>query len=78
MFHEVKDVTGGKKICSIIFIIIESGMALFAIQLARLVIAATEERTNAECNIYLLSTLWLYPQNAQCSYIISHCYFIFY
>jgi hypothetical protein len=54
VFHEVKDVTGGKKLCSIIFIIIESGMALFAIQLACLVIAATEERTNAECNIYLL------------------------
>jgi hypothetical protein len=54
VFHEVKDVTGRKKLYSIIFIIIESGMALFAIQLARLVIAATEERTNAECNIYLL------------------------
>jgi hypothetical protein len=54
VFHEVKDVTGRKKLCSIIFIIIESGMTLFAIQLARLVIAATEERTNAECDIYLL------------------------
>jgi hypothetical protein len=29
-------------------------MALFAIQLACLVIAATEERMNAECDIYLL------------------------
>ena len=32
--------TGGWKLRSIIFIIIESGMALFAIQLARLIIAA--------------------------------------
>jgi hypothetical protein len=54
VFHKVKDVTGRKKFHSIIFIMIESGMALFAIQLARLVIATTEERTNAECNIYLL------------------------
>jgi hypothetical protein len=41
VFREVKDVTGGRKIRSIIFIIIESGMALFAIQLGRVVIAAT-------------------------------------
>jgi hypothetical protein len=54
VFCEVKDVTGGKKLHSIIFIIIDSGMALFAIQLACLVIAATEERTNAKCDIYLL------------------------
>jgi hypothetical protein len=54
VFHEVKDVTGGKKLCSIIFIIIKLGMALSAIQLAHLVIAATEERTNVECDIYLL------------------------
>jgi hypothetical protein len=54
VFCEVKDVTGRRKLCSIIFIIIESGMALFAIQLACLVIAATGERTNAEYDIYLL------------------------
>jgi hypothetical protein len=53
VFREVKDVTGEKKLHSIIFIIIESGMALFAIQLACLVIATTEERTNAERVIYL-------------------------
>jgi hypothetical protein len=50
VFREVKDVTGGRKLRSIIFII-ESGMALFAIQLARVVIAATGERTNAEQDI---------------------------
>jgi hypothetical protein len=54
VFCEVKDVTGRKKLRSIIFMIIESGMALFAIQLAHLVIAATKERTNAKCDIYLL------------------------
>jgi hypothetical protein len=50
VFREVKDGTGGRKLRSIIFIIIESGMALFAIQLARLVIATT----NAEQDIYTL------------------------
>jgi uncharacterized iron-regulated membrane protein len=54
VFREVKDVTGGRKLRSIIFIIIESGMALFAIQLARLVIATTGQRTNAEEDIYPL------------------------
>ena len=72
VFREVKDVTtsiersfvvtGGRKLRSIIFIIIESGMALFAIQLVRLVIAAsgprtnaaTGQSTNAEEDIYLL------------------------
>src|SRR5882757_438584 len=51
VFREVKRVTtsdetslgitasGGRKLQSIIFIIIESGMALFAIQLARLVVS---------------------------------------
>ena len=47
-------VTGGRRFRSIIFIIIESGMALFAIQLARLVIATTGLGTDAEENIYLL------------------------
>src|SRR5882757_1302550 len=35
-------VTGGRNFCSIIFIIIESGMALFAIQLTRLVFSLPE------------------------------------
>ena len=52
VFHEVKDVTGGRKLRSVIFIIIESGMALFAIQLARLVIYATGQGTDAEEDIY--------------------------
>ena len=54
VFHEVKDVTGVRKLRSIIFIIIGSGMALFAIQLARLVIAATGQGTDAEEDIYTL------------------------
>jgi hypothetical protein len=66
VFREVKSVTtsnekflgvthaGGRKLRSIIFIIIESGMALFAIQLLRLVIAATGPGTNAEQDIYTL------------------------
>ena len=64
VFREVKDVTtsnekslgiaGGRKLRSIIFIIIESGMALFAIQLARLVVYAMELRIDAEYDIYTL------------------------
>jgi hypothetical protein len=66
VFREVKGVTtsneisldvthaGGRKLRSIIFVIIESGMALFAIQLARLVIATTGMRTDAENDIYEL------------------------
>ena len=66
VFREVKSITtsnekslgithaGGRKFRSIIFIIIESGMALFAIQLARLVIATTpfRFRTDAEGVIF--------------------------
>ena len=47
-------VTGEKKLRSVIFIIIESGMALFAIQLMRLVIAATGLETNAKRDFYEL------------------------
>ena len=64
VFREVKSITtanekslgitGGGKFRSIIFIIIESGMTLFAIQLARLVIAATGQKTYAEGDIYSL------------------------
>ena len=47
-------VTGGSKLRSIIFIIIESGMALFAIQLVQLVIVATGLGTDAENIVYQL------------------------
>jgi hypothetical protein len=39
VFLEVKATTGGTKLRSVIFIIIESGMALFAIQLVRVVLS---------------------------------------
>jgi hypothetical protein len=47
-------ITGGKKLQSIIFIIIESGMALFAIQLARLVPSLLALSTTAEIDTYQL------------------------
>jgi hypothetical protein len=57
VFRELRGVTtssekhlgiiGGRKMASIMFIIIESGMALFAIQLTRLAITTTNQ-TNAE------------------------------
>ena len=46
--------TGRRKLRSVIFIIIESGMALFAIQLVRLVIGATGLGTDAENDVYQL------------------------
>jgi hypothetical protein len=49
-------VTGGEKLRSIIFVIIESGMALFAIQLARLVLAPPELQTDAENEAYTMIT----------------------
>jgi hypothetical protein len=54
VFREVKDVTGGRNLRSIIFIIIESGMALFVIQLVRVVIAAIGVVTDVENDIYQL------------------------
>jgi hypothetical protein len=47
VFLEVRDVTGGRKLRSIIFIIIESAMTLFAIQLARIVITIIGAEENA-------------------------------
>jgi hypothetical protein len=39
VFLEVRSTTGGTKLRSVIFIIIESGMALFAVQLVRVVLS---------------------------------------
>ena len=62
VFRAVKDnttseekflgVTGGTKLCSIIFIIIESGMALFAIQLARVINTTVNVLTEAKFDAY--------------------------
>jgi hypothetical protein len=58
VFREVKSVTtpeeislgitGGRKLRSIMFIIIESGMALFAVQLTRVVLVAPGYSTDTE------------------------------
>ena len=45
-------VTGGGRLRSVMFAIIESGMVLFAIQLARLVITATTLTTSPEIDAY--------------------------
>jgi len=47
-------ITGGKKLQSIIFIIIESGMGLFAIQLARLVFSLPQLSTTGEIGAFEL------------------------
>ena len=64
VFREVKSVTtpdekslgvtGGGKLRSVIFVIIESGMTLFAIQLARLVFSILGVQTGAESNLNAL------------------------
>ena len=57
VFRQVKSlgVTGGRKLRSIIFIIIESGMALFAIQLVRLVISAANTEDAAYDALQLIA-----------------------
>ena len=63
VFREVKDVTtsdekslgvtGGRKLRSVIFVIIESGMALLVIQLARVVLVIIDFDTSLSANEYL-------------------------
>jgi hypothetical protein len=70
-------VTGGRKLCSIIFVIIESGMALFVIQLARLAITATWILTDAESDAFTLITVGIHEMlNVIISSVI--CYFVLY
>jgi hypothetical protein len=45
-------IASGRKLQSIIFIIIESGMPLFVIQLARLVMTSTKMETAAEIDVF--------------------------
>jgi hypothetical protein len=78
VFHEVKSITtGGRKLRSIIFIIIESGMTLFAIQLAQVVIRAKRPGlwTNAEEDIYQLIGGTLEMLNVVISSVIVTLYF---
>jgi hypothetical protein len=49
-------VTGGEKLRSIIFVIVESGMTLFVVQLARLVLAPPELQTDPENEAYNIIT----------------------
>ena len=69
-------VTGGSKLRSIMFIIIESGMALFAIQFARLVVTATGISTNTKGDILNLMIRTHEMLNVIIN--ISHWYLIFY
>ena len=66
VFNQVKDNTtseeksidtsGGSKYRSIVFVMIESGMVLFAVQLARLVFSVLETSTNPEiANNFVIS-----------------------
>ena len=67
-------IIGGRKMASIMFIVIESGMALFAIQLTRLVITTTNQ-TDAEYDALVL----IIPIHIMLNVIISSShYFIFY
>ena len=68
---------GGRKLRSIIFVIIESGMALFVIQLARLAITATWILTDAESDAFILITVGIHEMlNVIISSIV--CYFVLY
>jgi hypothetical protein len=88
IFPEVKGVTTSdeqslgfvatRKLRSIIFVIIESGMVLFAIQLARLAITATGLQTNVENDVFALIAGTHPMLNVNINYTISHNCFIFY
>ena len=87
VFHEVKNTTtsnekslgvthaGGSKLRSLIFIIIESGMALFAIQLVQLVIRTTGLGTDAENDVYQLIISIYEMLNVVISSVIVTLYF---
>jgi hypothetical protein len=68
-------VTNGTKFLSIIFIIIESGMALFTIQLARLVIIASGTSTKAENDAFTLIVCIHEMVNVIISLVIVTLYF---
>ena len=85
VFQEVKactandqclGVTGGSTLRRVIFILIESGMALFAIQLARLLVSIAVKilATDASYNVYAL----IIPIHEMLNVImtINHCYVI--
>ena len=69
-------VTGGNKLRSVIFAIIESGMALLAIQLARLVIVAPGVTTFAEEDVSLVMCSMHPMLNVIISSVIASLYFI--
>ena len=87
MFPEVKDFTtsddkslgfiAARKFRSIISIIIESGMALFAIQLARLAITATGLQTNVESDVFAFIAGTHPMLNVNINYTIGHHDFMF-
>jgi hypothetical protein len=68
-------VTGGGKLSSIIFIIIESGMALFDIQLARVVLAGSALQTDVETEAYTSFTVIHQMLNVNISSFIVTLYF---
>jgi hypothetical protein len=72
------DFTTGKKLRSIIFVMIDSGMVLFAIQLARLSISATGLKTDVENDVFALIANTHPMFNVNITYAISHHCFIFY
>ena len=69
---QILGVTGGSRLRRVIFIIIESGMALFSIQLARLVVTIVQ--TDAAHDAYYLSASIHEMLNVIMT--INHCYVI--
>ena len=67
-------ITGGSHLRPVIFVIIESGMTLFAIQLARVVLAAILPSNSDAQAPYSL----IVPVHEMLNVITSHCYLMFY
>jgi hypothetical protein len=65
--------TGGSKLRSIIFVLIESGMALFSIQLARLVVNTSSTETAEAAFDFIVGIHEMF--NVIIRLIIATCYF---
>ena len=70
---QILGVTGGSRLRRVIFIIIESGMALFSIQLARLLVSIIGNTDAAYDAFYLIASI---HEMLNVIMTINHCYVV--
>ena len=78
VFEKHLGIVGGSRTASIMFVIIESGMALFTIQWARLAISATYATSQTDAEYVVLELVVYIHEMLNVIMSFSHCYFIFY